>query len=74
MSVSRCLGPAVAALSGVERAHWKAYIDALPETCPHSDCTAQPGCRGLVAAYFRLQWNAQARRERAQKSRGATRG
>lgn len=71
MSVSRCLGPAVANLSGVHRSQWKAYIDALPEVCPHSGCTAKPGCRAYVADYFRVQWHAQARCELMEKRKGA---
>lgn len=65
MSVSRCLGPAVRALAGTPRAQWREYLDGLPERCPHGDCTAQPGCRGYVAAYFRVQWRLAARREQA---------
>jgi len=65
VSVSRCLGPAVRALAGTPRAGWGAHISALPERCPHGDCTAQPGCRDYVAAYFRVQWRAAVRRERA---------
>lgn len=63
MSVSQCLGPATRALQGKSRSQWKSYIDALPETCPHSSCTAQQGCRDYVAAYFRVQWHAQIRHE-----------
>src|SRR5574337_573986 len=59
MSVSRCLGPASDALGGIPRAQWKAYLDALPEACPHRDCTAKPGCRGYVSDYFRMQWRIQ---------------
>lgn len=64
MSVSRCLGPALRALMGAPRAEWRWYIDALPERCPHGDCTAQPGCRAYVADYFRIQWRMQVARER----------
>ena len=62
MSVSRCLGAAVRELAGRPRAEWRGYVEALPERCPHTDCTAQPGCRGYVAAYFRMQWRMAARR------------
>jgi len=77
MSVSRCLGPAVEKLSVVHRSQWKACIAALPETCPHGGCTAKPGCRDYVAAYFRVQWHAQARRElitEKHKGAGVSRG
>lgn len=67
MSVSRCLLPAVKALLGKHRSQWKSYIDALPEKCPHTDCTAKPGCRDYVAAYFRVQWHAQINREQMEK-------
>lgn len=75
MSVSRCLGPAVEKLSGVHRSQWKGYIDALPESCPHSGCTAG-GCRAFVADYFRVQWHVQASRERSQtrNNSGVARG
>ena len=68
MSISRCLGPAVQALAGKPRAQWREYLDALPERCPHGDCTAQPGCRGYVAAYFRVQWRVAVRRENVRRA------
>lgn len=64
MSVSRCLGPALTTLGGQHRSTWKAYIDALPATCPHVDCTVKSGCQQHVAEYFRMQWNLQLFRER----------
>ncbi|WP_031336492.1 hypothetical protein [Xylella fastidiosa] len=67
MSVSRCLGQAVEALRDQPRAQWKAYIQTLPQVCPHTTCTAQPGCREYVAAYFRVQWGIQVNRERVQR-------
>jgi hypothetical protein len=69
MSVSRCLTQAVKALQGTPRSQWKTYIDSLPAQCPHTDCTAQPGCRDYVAAYLRVQWNAQTNRERMEARR-----
>lgn len=73
MSVSRCLGQAVAALGGVPREEWKAYLDALPETCPHPDCTTKLGCRGYVAEYFRMQWRIRGAQEQV-RQRQALRG
>lgn len=63
MSISRCLGTAMRALGDRPRAEWGAYLDRLPERCPHGDCTAEPGCREYVASYFRLQWRLAVRRE-----------
>jgi len=65
VSVSRCLGPAVRELAGRPRERWREYVDALPEQCPHGDCSAQPGCRAYVADYFRMQWRMAARRGRS---------
>jgi len=48
MSVSRCLGPALSALGRMHRSQWKSYIDALPEACPHDDCTTGTSCRVYV--------------------------
>jgi len=56
MGVTHCLGMAAMALRGVPRGQWKAYIDALPVSCPHDDCTGAIGCRAQVGAYFRMQW------------------
>lgn len=78
MSVSRCLGPAIKALQGVQRTAWRAYIDGLPEACPHSDCGGEQGCRARVAEYFRVQWHAQANldanAQRKLADRGSARG
>lgn len=56
VSVSRCLGEAVDALAGEPREQWKAYLDALPETCPRDGCSPGLGCRAYVTEYFRVQW------------------
>ncbi len=34
---------------------------------PRTSCTAEPGCREYVAAYFRVQWGIQVNREKAQR-------
>jgi len=67
LSVSRCLGAAATELGGQPREQWKAYIDALPETCPHADCTASVGCRGVAGEYFRMQWRIHAAQERVRQ-------
>lgn len=64
MSLSHCLGQATTALGGVPREKWKAYIDTLPEQCPHSNCTTGMGCRAYVGEYFRMQWRIRAELER----------
>lgn len=64
MCVSRCLGPALTALGAMPRADWRGYINALPEACPHSDCTQGQGCRAFVADRMRTVWQVQAEYER----------
>jgi len=66
MSVSRCLLPAAEKAARTPRAEWKAQIEALPVDCPHpSICTGGVGCRERVADYLRVQFGAQAQRERS---------
>ena len=55
MSVSRCMGKALT-IAQKPRAQWREAIEALPETCPGSDCTGGMGCRARVADYMRIQW------------------
>ena len=68
MSVSHCMGRAVAIASG-PRDGWAAQIERLPEQCPHDDCGAPKSCRQRVAEYLRLQWRMQQRRDRAKAGR-----
>lgn len=67
MSVSRCLGEAMAAIGNQPRGQWGAYLETLPEVCPHDDCTSGQGCRGYVAEYFRMQWRIRVEHERLAK-------
>lgn len=68
MSVSRCLLPAALRAASTHRAEWKGQIDALPTRCQHPDvCTGGLGCRDRVAEYLRVQFQAQARRERMKR-------
>lgn len=72
MSISRCLLPAALRAANTPRAEWKGQIAALPEHCEHPDvCTGGQGCRDRVAEYLRVQFQAQARRERVKQGRRA---
>lgn len=65
MSVSRCLLPAAVLAAQTPRMKWKEQIDALPAECPHPNvCGGGIGCRQRVGEYLRVQYQAQARRER----------
>jgi len=64
VSVSTCIIKALD-IARVPRQQWKAAIDALPEACQTpSVCTGGIGCRQRLAEYLRVQYLAQARRER----------
>lgn len=62
MSVSHCMGQALA-IAETPRPQWRDAIEALPEACPHADCTGGVGCRARVADYLRIQWRMIAARE-----------
>jgi len=49
---------------------WPASINALPETCAHSDCGAPRSCRARAADYLRTQW----RIRRLLEAKGQRRG
>jgi len=70
MSVSRCVLPAAERAARTPRAEWKAQVEALPVECPHpAICTGGAGCRERVADYLRVQFKAQAARERAKQGK-----
>jgi hypothetical protein len=63
MSVSRCMQSALQIAQTLPRAQWGDVTAALPEACPHSDCTGETGCRERVRDYLRTQYRMQARRD-----------
>lgn len=61
MTVSRCLLPFAREFTpdrGVMRDRWR----ALPETCPHDDCTAD-SCRQVCGEWAAMQFRIIAARE-----------
>lgn len=63
MSVTRCLGPAVRALSRASASERWRYIGRLPRACSDPGCTL-PSCRDVVSDYFRIQKLARENRAR----------
>ncbi|PBJ83723.1 hypothetical protein CMZ84_04335 [Lysobacteraceae bacterium NML93-0399] len=70
MSVSRCMGRALK-IAEAPRATWADAIAAVPEACPHADCTGGQGCRARVADYLRIQWRMVAAREQRRERAAA---
>lgn len=63
MSVTRCLGPAVRALSRASASERWRYIGRLPRACIDPECTSRD-CRAVVSDYFRIQELAREHRAR----------
>lgn len=66
MTVCRCMHHA-ARIMGSPRDAWKPLIEALPEVCPHSDCSPGAGCRAVVAEYLRTQYRIAERADRLKR-------
>lgn len=54
--ISRCLVPFAHKLSTLPKEEWAGAVKALPETCPHADCSPNVNCRALCADWARVQW------------------
>jgi hypothetical protein len=48
--ISRCLWPFVLVFLR-SRDEARKYYAALPETCPHSDCSAKANCRAVCSGW-----------------------
>lgn len=64
--VAHCLHHALE-IGREPRSTWADLIARLPERCTHTgSCSGTEGCRQRIADYLRVQYQAQARRERIQ--------
>lgn len=63
MSVGRCLTRALE-ITELPRSEWQAAVEALPDSCAHTDVCGQPhSCRKRISAFLRVQWQIAARKE-----------